>query len=109
VLGPSGTSQVEMELKDSALPIHRDATVRIRPRLFLEGGFYVELDSGSPSAPALPDGGVLPSDQTDTPVQLHQILTAFDQNTLGDLRSILKELDIAFAHGGADSLGRSIV
>jgi virulence factor Mce-like protein len=107
--GPAGTSQVEMELKDSALPVHQDAKVRIRPRLFLEGGFYVELDTGSPSAPVLPDGGVLPRDQTDAPVQLHQILTAFDQDTLGDLRSVLKELDVALDHGGADSLGRAIV
>ena len=43
----------QMELKDTALPIHEDARVRIRPRLFLEGGFYVELDPGSPSAPKI--------------------------------------------------------
>jgi virulence factor Mce-like protein len=107
--GAAGTSQVQMELKDTALPVHKDATVRIRPRLFLEGGFYVELDPGSPSAPDLADGGTLPREQTDTPVQLHQILTAFEQDTLGDLRSVIKELDVAFDHGGADSLGRAIV
>jgi virulence factor Mce-like protein len=107
--GPAGTSEVEMELKDTALPIHRDATVRIRPRLFLEGGFYVELDPGSPSAPDLGSDSVLPRAQTDGPVQLHQILTAFQQDTLGELRSILKELDTALDHGGAESLGRAIV
>ena len=49
--GPGNLTRVQMELKDTALPIHADARVRIRPRLFLEGGFYVELDPGSPSAP----------------------------------------------------------
>jgi virulence factor Mce-like protein len=107
--GPKGTSTVEMELKDSALPIHTDATVRVRPRLFLEGGFYVELNPGSPSAPDLADGGTLPREQTATPVQLHQILSAFEQDTLADFRSVLKELDVAFDNGGADSLGRAIV
>ncbi len=58
--GPDGLTQVEMELKDTALPLHKDARVRIRPRLFLEGGFFVELSPGSPSAPVLADGSVLP-------------------------------------------------
>ncbi len=107
--GPGGTSQVRMELKDSALPIHSDAVVRIRPRLFLEGGFYVELRPGSPSAPVLDSDSVLPREQTDGPVQLHQILTAFQQPVLEDFRSILKELDVALDKGGADSLGRAIV
>jgi virulence factor Mce-like protein len=107
--GPGGTSKVQMELKDTALPLHTDAKVRIRPRLFLEGGFYVELDSGSPSAPELPDGAVLPRNQTAGPVQLHQILATFDQDTLSELRTVLKELDTGLDNGGAESLGRAIV
>ena len=106
--GPGATSTIVMEIEDSALPVHSDARVRIRPRLFLEGGFYVELRSGSPSAPVLEDGDVLPVAQTAGPVQLHQILAAFDQDTLSDLRSIVKELDTAFDEKGAESLGRAI-
>jgi len=46
--GPEGTTQiVHVELKDNALPLHADATARIRPRLFLEGGFYIDLRAGS--------------------------------------------------------------
>lgn len=107
--GPGDTTQVEMELKDTALPVHADAEVRIRPRLFLEGGFYVELSPGSPSAPALEDQAVLPLERTATPVQLHQILTAFDQDTLSELRSMLKELDIGLDNGGAEGFGRAVV
>jgi virulence factor Mce-like protein len=107
--GPGGTSEVRMELKDSALPIHADARVRIRPRLFLEGGFFVELDPGSPSARRLASDATLPKEQTADPVQLHQILTAFDQSTLGDLRSVIKELDKGLDNGGAKGLGRAIV
>ena len=98
-----------MELKDAALPIHKDARVRIRPRLFLEGGFYVELEPGSPSAPEIASDTVLPRNQTAGPVQLHQILTVFDQGTLGELRSIVKNLDTALDNGGAEGLGRAIV
>lgn len=107
--GPDGTTQVEMELRDSALPVRADAEVRIRPRLFLEGGFYVELNPGSPSAPELADESVLPVERTATPVQLHQILTTFDQDTLGELRSFVEEFDVALDDGGAEGLGRAVV
>ena len=33
---------------DEGLPIHKDATVTIRPRLFLEGNFFLDLRPGSP-------------------------------------------------------------
>ena len=38
-----------MEIKDAALPIHEDATAKIRPRIFLEGNFFVDLKPGSPA------------------------------------------------------------
>ncbi len=46
--GPGNTTVVTMELNDSGRPVHRDATARIRPRVFLEGGFLVELQPGQP-------------------------------------------------------------
>jgi virulence factor Mce-like protein len=105
--GPGNTTRVTMELKDAGLPVHRDARVRIRPRLFLEGGFAVELQPGSPSAPDLPDGGSLPENQTAGPVQLHQILSAFDHSTRDDLQALLAEFDTAVDKGGAKALGES--
>ncbi len=39
-------AEVTMTLKDEALPIHEDATATIRPRLFLEGNFFVDLQAG---------------------------------------------------------------
>ena len=67
-----------MEIKDSGRPVHRDATARIRPRVFLEGGFLVELQPGSPSAPELADDGTIPLAQTTVPVQFHQVLGVLD-------------------------------
>src|SRR5271170_2859482 len=40
-------------VEGSGRPIHDDAYAVIRPRTFLEGNFFVELDPGSPSAPEL--------------------------------------------------------
>ena len=40
---------VTMEIKDKGLPIHEDATLKVRPRIFLEGNFFVDIQPGSPS------------------------------------------------------------
>ncbi len=50
--------------------------VAIRPRLFLEGNFFLDLRPGSPSAPELDDGQDIPITQTSTAVQLDEVLTA---------------------------------
>ena len=65
-----------MEINDDGLPIHEDATAKIRPRIFLEGNFFVDLQPGTPRARRSPDGDTIKVTQTATPVQLDQVLTA---------------------------------
>ena len=48
--GDSDMVKVTMEMKDEGLPIHKDATAKIRSRIFLEGNFFVELSPGTPNA-----------------------------------------------------------
>ena len=50
-----------MEISDEGLPIHQDATMSLRPRLFLEGNLFVDLRPGTPAAPDAPDGFVFGS------------------------------------------------
>ena len=38
-----------MEINEKGLPIHRDATAKVRPRIFLEGNYFVDLKPGTPS------------------------------------------------------------
>ena len=63
----TGAAIVVMEIQDKGLPIHKDAEVKIRPRIFLEGNFFVDLKPGTPAAPTLDDGDTLPITQTATP------------------------------------------
>lgn len=99
VSGQEGTDNavVTMEMKESALPIRRDATLKIRPRIFLEGNFFVDLKPGTPSAPAIGDGDTIPVTQTSIPVQLHQVLTSLQQDSRTDLQLLLIELGAAFS------------
>jgi virulence factor Mce-like protein len=70
--------------------LHRDATIKIRPRLFLEGNFYLDVKPGTPGAGALADDAGIPVAQTSTPVQLDQVLTALQTDTRGGLQEAIK-------------------
>ena len=89
-----GTDQalVTLELTKAALPIHEDATAKIRPRIFLEGNFFVDLQPGTPASPKLADGDVIKVTRTATPVQLDEVLTALQSDTRQDLRDLLDGL-----------------
>jgi phospholipid/cholesterol/gamma-HCH transport system substrate-binding protein len=80
-------TEVTFTVDDEGLPLHTDTEVEIRPRLFLEGNYFLAIRPGSPSAPELPDGGTIPVTQTATAVQLDQLLTTLqkpDRKNLGD-------------------------
>jgi phospholipid/cholesterol/gamma-HCH transport system substrate-binding protein len=93
---------VTMTLQDKALPIHQDATLELRPRLFLEGNLFVDLHPGSPSAPDLKSGSVLPQTQTAYSVQFDQVLTSLQAPVRQNLQIFLKEFgDALDKYGGA--------
>jgi ABC-type transporter Mla subunit MlaD len=130
--------RVRFTVNEEGQPIHDDAEVEIRPRLFLEGNFFLDVHPGSPSAPELPDGADIPITQTATAVQLDEVLTALQkpyrrglQRTLqgfgtalnyqptaqADLtqdpdvvgESAAKSLNDAFRYGGEAGKGTAIV
>jgi phospholipid/cholesterol/gamma-HCH transport system substrate-binding protein len=83
------TGLVSMEIESKGLPLHSDATVKIRPRIFLEGNWFVELQPGSPSAKTISSGYTLPITQTSDPVQLDQVLDALNTDTRANLQDFL--------------------
>lgn len=83
------TGLVSMEIESRGLPIHSDATLKIRPRIFLEGNWFVELQPGSPSAKSLSSGATIPITQTADPVQLDQVLDALNTDTRANLQKFL--------------------
>lgn len=114
VVGISNSSQgaaharvLTLELGKAGQPLHTDARAKIRPRVFLEGGFFVEIDPGSPSAPTMPDGGTIPVSRTAVPVQFQELLRTFDRPTRDSLVATVKQLSEALDNGGAQALGRT--
>jgi phospholipid/cholesterol/gamma-HCH transport system substrate-binding protein len=103
-----GAAQVTMEVQDKGLPIKRDAELKIRPRIFLEGNFFVDMEPGSPSADDLPDHGVIPVTQTAAPVQFGDLLTALQRDTRTDLQTFLREYSKGLSNGGAEGFNEAI-
>src|SRR5436305_14107243 len=104
--GGGDASEVKMELPNKALPLHKDATMKIRPRIFLEGNFFVDLHPGTPASPEMQNGDTLPIQQASAPVQLDQVLSALNSNVRTDLQTLIKEYGQAINEGG-DAYRRS--
>jgi phospholipid/cholesterol/gamma-HCH transport system substrate-binding protein len=85
---PEGdATRISFSVSSNGQPVHKDATITIRDRLFLEGSYYLQLDPGSPSAPILSDGDTIPMQQTSSPVQFYQVLSTFDSAARSSLTS----------------------
>jgi phospholipid/cholesterol/gamma-HCH transport system substrate-binding protein len=93
--GDSSATEVTMELEDKALPIHEDARLKIRPRTFLEGNYFVDLSPGQPDSESVGDGDTIPMSQTASPVLLQDILDELNSNTRENLQKLLE------GYGGA--------
>jgi phospholipid/cholesterol/gamma-HCH transport system substrate-binding protein len=91
-------TKVTFTVDGAGRPIHDDAFAAIRPRIFLEGNFFVELDPGSPSAPELDSGGTIPVSRTSTAVQLDEVLTALQSPVRADLSQLLESYGTALTN-----------
>ncbi len=90
-------TKIAFNISPQARPIHTDATVVIRDRLFLEGSYYLELEPGSPSAPMAPEGFTIKESNTSDPVQFFQLLATFDSAARASLAHLLKTTNVAFS------------
>jgi len=89
---------VNFTVEGKGRPVHDDAFAEIRPRIFLEGNFFVDLDPGSPSAPELDGEATIPIGHTSTAVQLDEIFTALQSPVRADLSRLLESFGEALTH-----------
>lgn len=82
-------STVNFTVSEEGRPVGEDAFVAVRPRMFLEGNFFLDLQPGSPTAEELPDGSTIPVTRTSTAVQFDEILSALQSDTRQDLGRLL--------------------
>jgi len=84
----NGLAVVTFGIDRSYLPIYKDATILLRPRTGLKDMFF-QLDPGTKTAGAIPDGGMVPAKNTAPDVNLDEILSALDADNQAYLRLLL--------------------
>jgi virulence factor Mce-like protein len=102
------SATLTLAIRDNGLPIYHDATAKIRPRIFLEGNFFVDLAPGTARAGELDKGATLGVDHTASPVQFDQVLSALKSDTRNDLREVFREVGKAQDAGGARAFSDSL-
>jgi phospholipid/cholesterol/gamma-HCH transport system substrate-binding protein len=100
-----GHAVVVMRIKEKYAPIHRDATVLLRPKTGLKD-MFLALDPGTPSAGNLPEGGSVPVANTLQDVNADEILASLDGDTRAYLQILLNAGGTAFDDRESGTSGR---
>lgn len=99
---PDGGARVTFSLRDLADDaVREDARVAVRPRSPL-GQQLLILEPGSPDAAPLAGGSEIPIEQTGFPTELDEVLSMFDEGTVGDTRDVVRALGGGFLGTGPD-------
>lgn len=102
---PRQAVRMTMELADNGREIREDATFEVRPRLFLDGNYFVDVHPGSPSAEQVSEGHTFDITQTAVSVQIDQLLGILQSEVRTDIRTFLDQFGNALIdHGGAKGL-----
>ncbi|MBN8868711.1 MAG: MCE family protein [Solirubrobacterales bacterium] len=83
---------VTFTVDDEGRPIREDASAQIRPRLFLEGNWFVDLDPGTPESKEMPDNGMIPVGNTATSVQVGDLLRTLQTPERANIQRLLESL-----------------
>ena len=84
----NGRAVVTFGIDRQYLPIYKNATILLRPRTGLQDMFF-QLDPGSKKAGEIPDGGMVPVQNTAPDTNVDEILAGLDSDTQAYLRLLL--------------------
>ncbi len=85
----STMSVVTLKIEKKGLPIHDDAELKVRPRIFFGGNYFVDVRPGTPGGDELDSGDTIPATQTSAPVGLDEVLSGLRSDTRKDLQKLL--------------------
>ena len=104
-LSDDGQAEVQLELDRDYAPLHQNTTAAIRvPGLAGIAARYVTLTPGPDNGPVIPDGGILPAEDTQGPVEVDALFSALDPRTLAALQKTIQGSAEAFKGRGRDAM-----
>jgi len=92
VEGRGNNTVVTFTVDENGRPIRENASARIRPRLFLEGNWFIDLDPGTPEAAEMPDDGMIPVARTGTAVQIGDLIRSLQTPERANIQRLLAGL-----------------
>jgi phospholipid/cholesterol/gamma-HCH transport system substrate-binding protein len=99
--GSQGGARVVIEVDGTAAPLHRGTHASIRPKGLL-GNPFVEITPAPAANEVIPSGGVLPMQDTSSPVDIDQVMDLFDANTRQRIQTLTREGGLSLKDRGAD-------
>jgi phospholipid/cholesterol/gamma-HCH transport system substrate-binding protein len=96
-----GGARIVMQVNGPSAPLHRGTRATIRPKGLL-GNPFIELTPGPSSGAAIQSGGVLPLQDTASPVDLDQVMDLFDPQTRARIQTLTREGGASLAGRGSD-------
>ena len=100
-------AKVELVLNHD-VEVHSDARAALRPHTLFEGTAFVDLSPGSPSAPILGDGGLIPREHSRVYVSLDQTLRILREPNRNGLRSIVRTASRTLRGGAVTGLQQTL-
>lgn len=95
-----GKALLTLQVSPTVLPLHDDASVKIRP-VNLLGENFIDLDAGSDSRPFVREA-VIPESRASSAVTLQDVLNTFEDPTAAGLASVLTTLGEGFDGNGPE-------
>ncbi|HEV3363346.1 MAG TPA: MlaD family protein [Acidimicrobiia bacterium] len=97
-----GRARVTIAVASAFTPLHTDARVTIKA-VSLLGERYVHVDRGSPSAPVLEAGAVIPATQTGRTIELQEFLDVVNEPAGAALAALIVALGEGLSGRGEDA------
>jgi phospholipid/cholesterol/gamma-HCH transport system substrate-binding protein len=104
-LAPDGSARVELHIDGDKAPLRRgtEATIRLAS-LSGVANRYVDLQMPpGESQETIPDGGVIPLDDTTTAVDLDHLFSLFDEKTRKGLRNVVRGFGASYEGKSAEA------
>jgi phospholipid/cholesterol/gamma-HCH transport system substrate-binding protein len=99
-----GQAKLQLRITDTSLKVYANATALLQAKTPLNE-MYVSLDPGSPAAPLMKNGQTIPIEQTQSPVEIDQILDHLGPNQQNAQRILLSETNIALTDASPSLAG----
>ena len=97
-----GKARVTISVGSAFTPLHTDARITIKA-VSLLGERYIDVDRGSPSAPVLESGAVLPATQTGRTIELQEFLDVVNDPAGAALAALIVALGEGLEGRGEDA------